>query len=236
MATAQTQRQQESVGVLRRLWEQVNPFAPTPRASAEQLTNTAYQVVTPALLQVESADEARAVLRTMVEDPGRMAEALGRVPLGEAADEARPLLQAVLDDVDQFPSMRGPFDRQTFIADLDTAMIVRALEMSVVTDVEVTGYRAFANGFKGLMSEFYLRTPGYAMRNAVGDLITVAWDGCMTFDSRANIDDFFTRFGPATRRVSNAVAAGAQTEVSASRLPGVLGRISQRLGQAISAQ
>ena len=225
---------------LSKLWEKYNPFAATPRAAAETMAGTAYQVVTPAIMQVESADEARAMVRAMVENPQALTGTLGNVPLSQAAQDARPLLAQVvgdLDDAKKFPSLVAPeFDRFGFLADLDTAMAERALEMTGAATETPTRYQQFANGFRSTMSEYYLRTPGYAIRNAAGDLMTMAWDGVATLDGRGAIDDFMTRFGPTTRRVSEAAAAGAEAEIAGSKLPGLLGEVSGQLGTWIGSQ
>jgi len=224
---------------LSKLWQKYNPFAATPRAAAETLAGTAYQVVTPAIMQVESADEARAMVRAMVENPQALAGTLGNVPLSQAAQEARPLLAQVvgdLDDAKKFPSLVGPFDRFGFLADLDTAMAERALEMTGAATEKVSWYQQKANLFRTTMSEYYLRTPGYAIRNAAGDLMTMAWDGVGTLDGRGAIDDFLERFGPTTRRISESAAAGGQAEIAGSKLPGLLGEASGGLGRWIGSQ
>jgi len=224
---------------LSKLWQKYNPFAATPRAAAETLAGTAYQVVTPAIMQVESADEARAMVRAMVENPQALTGTLGNVPLSQAAAEARPLLAQVvgdLDDAKKFPSLVGPFDRFAFLADLDTSMAERALEMTGAATETTTKYQQFANGFRSTMSEYYLRTPGYAIRNAAGDLMTMAWDGVGTLDGRGAINDFLERFGPTTRRISESAAAGGQAEIAGSKLPGVFGEASGQLGAWIGSQ
>ena len=230
----------QQVGALRRLWERINPFAPTARATAETMAGTAYQVVTPAVLQVENADEARAMVRAMVENPQALTGALGNIPLSQAAEEARPLLAQVLDDLGdarKFPSLGGgEFDRLGFLADLDAAMAERALEMTGAAVETKSGYQRFVDGFRSTMSEYYLRTPGYAIRNAIGDTMTMAYDGVASLDGRGAIDDFMERIGPTTRRVAESAAAGSQAEIAGTRLPGKLGELSGRWGAVIGQQ
>ena len=229
----------ENAGMLRRLWERFNPLAPTPRAEAEIATNMTYQVMGPALERVESAEEARAMVRALVEDPGRLVGGMGALPVSQAAEEVRPLLEAVAGKVDGFKSMRGAeFDRLGFLEELDRAVADAAMELAGVGAKEPGTYQAFANGFRHTMSEFYLRTPGYAMRNALGDYVTMAWDGVVTLAGRADVDDYLERFGPTVRRIAGR-AAGPQVEVGETVLKGLLeplGEVSKRAGRWIGAQ
>ncbi len=230
----------ENLGMLGEMFARYNPLAPTERAAAEMMAGTTYQVVSPAVMQVESADEAQAMVKALAADPQRLAPVLGNVPVSEAAAEAGPLLQQVVGDLDDaklFPSLRSPeFDRMAFLADLDEALILRALEMTGASEKTLSGYQKFASGFKSVMSEAYLRTPGYATRNAQGDLVTMAWDGLLSLDGRSQIDDFLARFGPTTRRVGGAPAGSQVLTGEGSVLPGMLGRASGGLGQWIGAQ
>jgi len=197
------------VKALRGVWERMNPLAPTERAAAETAANTVYQVVTPGLMEVDSADGARAMVRALVEEPGRLVQGLGAVPVSEAAEEARPLLAAVAGKLDDFKSLRpGKFDRLAFLEELDGAVMDTALEIAGVGKKERGAYRQFVDGYRGLTGEFYLRTPGYAARNAMGDLVTMAWDGVLTLDGRGQIDDFLKRYGPTTRRMRGGYLAG----------------------------
>lgn len=226
----------ERIGGLRQVWEKVNPLAPTPRAEAERLAGAAYQVASPAVWEVGSAEEARAVVRGLVEDPGAIARAVP-VAGSELAEEARPLLAAVLEDLDdttQFKSLAagGEFRRERFLAELDTAMMGKALERTGASAETANAYKRWADGYRDAMSKFYLRTPGYAIRNASGDLVTMAWDGLLTFDGRGQIDDFMTRFGPTTRRVSEGIAGGPQTLAVTGEQRGLVGAMEKVTGPA----
>ena len=228
----------DAARVLREVFEKYNPLAPTERAAAETAANTVYQVVTPGLMEVGSADEAKAVVRALVDDPARLMGAMGPIPVSEAAEEARPLLEAVAGKLDDFKSLRGrEFDRLAFLEELDAAVMDTALELGGVGAEEVGAYRKFANGYRSLTSEFYLRTPGYASRNAMGDLVTMAWDGVLTLDGRGQIDDFLKRYGPTTRRMRGVAGGPQAVEMLAreSRLPGVLGKASRWAGKKIGA-
>jgi len=224
-----------------RAWDRYNPLAPTSRAIGETASNKAFQVVAPMIDGADSADEAAGIVRQMVENPRTLKRRFGNVPVSRMAEESRPVLAAVvadLDDVEKFPSLYADvFSKADFLADLDTNVAAKAMGMAGVGEQEIGAYRKFASKFKSVMSEFYLGTPGYGVRNAISDGFTQLWDGTLSLASRGEIDDYLRRAGTPTRRIRG-MAAGSQelAERGGSALPGIVGQASDAMGKFLGKQ
>jgi len=223
-----------------RLWKRINPFELTPMAKAQQSANGAYQVGSLIIEHADGPEEAKALVRALADNPGRLVDELGSVPASQMAREAQPVFREVLGKLDDMQSLRK-WDRWEFVSELSDAMLdaAKTLEGVPTTAAEAaaakSGYRRFADGFRHTMSEFYLRTPGYAIANATSDLTTMATDGVLSLDGVGEIDDFLKRIGPTTRRIAGATG-GQQVMAQGSKLPGALGRVSETAGRWISRQ
>lgn len=220
-----------------RMWKRVNPFELTEASRARQAVDDAGVVVGTLLADTQNADEAVDVLRRFAEEPESLRGLVGDLPEWTRAQEARGLLRKVADRLDEMPSVKaarsgGPWNPAEFVLDLDNAVLeaLSTAERAEDGGQALLDYKRFADNYRGLMSEFYLRTPGYAVRNAAGDLMTMATDGVLDLNGWETVARDLKRIGPTTRRVTEALAGGVgaaqRAEIgSGSRLGKLVGSI-----------
>lgn len=238
----------EDVSWLQRTWRKANPFQRTPAAVADRQATAAHLVTTVTTAEAQTADEAAELMRRLAQDPDSLTPYLGQVPVSRRAEEIRPVLQQVadrMDDAEAFPSLhRGEFNPAYFRADLDRNLIDAAEDLAGVgQQVERGRYRRFADSYRSLTSELYMRTPGYVVRNTIGDMVTMAYDGAISFRSLDDQMQYVERIGTPTPRLGG-IVGGAEAEIGArmvgegaeaverrTRLPGFVGDVSEYIGE-----
>lgn len=229
-------------GWLGRAWEKVNPFRFTDEAVARRAANEVGVVVGGVVADAPTGQEAAARVAALVNEPERLRPLLGSVPEWAATGRTRERLAQVAAEVPTLPSVKAAdFNPAQFTLELDDLLMKALRPAERAQRGGVLGkYEALVGNVQGLLSEFYLRTPGYAVRNALGDLVTLAYDGLATTDRWDDVAGYLRRFGPTTPRVERAIRGGAQgaqelAEVGESSRVGRLvgGLLGEKAGEGI---
>jgi len=184
-----------------------SPIARTPRAVAQTAANNTVQIFGTLLEGVETPGEAMEITHRFLVDPGTLVPRFGGLVVSDEADGVRQLLARVvnaLDDPDMFPD--EVFSRNEYLMELGNQAMYQSLRAQGVSAREVSLYERMVGKVKGLMSNLYLTSPGYAARNWQSDVVTAAWDGSLSTASRGAVDDLITNLGVATWRLGGEAA------------------------------
>jgi hypothetical protein len=169
----------------------------TDASRARVRSGLALQVVKDVALSSASAAEATDRLARLVLDPEGLAQEapqLGSMPKSIRAQIARPVIVESIDRLGKLPSLTdAEWNPLRFLADVNDVLYASAKGVEKVQDRDPNPIIRFGDSVRSWMGEFYLRWPGYIMRNAASDYVTMATDGLLSFDSGAEIQQWFSR-------------------------------------------
>lgn len=241
-STGETLAQKAKAGFLKTingaLDKGVSLFKYTPETQAKILTGTAYQQM--GNLVVDAADGAQAMrhLDAFVNDPKALAETFGRVPQGVAAEAARPVIKDTLEKLRQLPAVKaGEWNPAQFLKEADDVLSKQAQVLAKVKPREqLPAWQRWAQTAKSAMSEFYLKTPGYVVRNWTSDNAIATMDGLRMFENMDTVTKELAQFGVLTNRVDGALTEAGATAIGdagkglLSNVP-VIGAVQNKIGQ-----
>lgn len=221
----------------------INPFGLTDEAATRVALSDAGVIYGTLLAQTDSAEEGVNVLRAMYRDPDSLVHYVGNMGDWTRSSQARSLLGEVVDELEKLPAYKAAqagaqYNPAQLLVDLDDAIYNKIAQYDQAKGI-LAPYQRFQENAKGLMSEFYLRTPGYAIRNTASDLNTMFTDGIGTFDGWDTITGYLDRFGPTTRRVQDGIAGGLgqaqRAQIGESRLAKLLGGRDTIIGRTVNS-
>lgn len=191
-------------------------FSYTPATQAKVQAGLAFKQVGQLTLDAETGMDAVATLRQFVDNPRALADTFGNVPLSIEAEAARPVVQGALEQLEKLPSMKAavwnPID---FISEATPVLQDAANAVAGFDPTKpLPAWQRWAQAAKAWMSEFYLRTPGYIIRNAVGDTTVATMDGLRMFENYDQVLTDLREFGATTRRVAETMPGSTVTETT----------------------
>ena len=230
-----------------RAWKKISPFTVTGPSEARQAVSRSSVVIGTLLSESQDAEDAVDLFKRFITDPQSLAPVIGNLGLWGRSKEARKLLAPFVDGIEELPSIKAALEGGAAFHAGDFLLEIDDLLMKVLAKADATGpkglidYQRFADNYRSLMSEFYLRTGGYALRNTSSDLVTLANDGLLTFDGFDTVIGDLTKIGPITPRVERAIRGVGLGLAEEMQMGGksVLGKIVGRTighgaGEAVS--
>jgi len=193
-------------------WWRNYGFGPSACAAVRTRADEAFEVVAGLTRNLKDPNSALQILTDWVADPTSI-KGFGNLPISPAARDAIEIIAPILDDLSSFKSVQkafetGRFSPTWFLKELDTHLFLSAMDVLSVA-AEPLGKRGKAfRWFMNTMSNLYLKLSGYAIRNMLGDLVTMGFDGKLIWTNPRTIDDFLTAIGPTTARIVNNKARG----------------------------
>lgn len=185
----------------------------TERAQAGQQAQSAIDFVS---RLTKGADSPWTVIQRftgMIQDPHevmRDAPELGNIPISVRAEMAKPVMTSdyVLKELPNLESLNQPeFNHARFMVEFQDLAQRAAARINGVGEKPPTALEKIVGAQKAVMGEMYLRNPGYVFKQVMSDYATMAADGVVSFDSRAQIDDFMARMGVSKPEISNELNA-----------------------------
>jgi len=208
----------------------INPFEFTAESKANLANAETFEIVSNLLADADTAEEAATRLTFFRTNPGEAAKVYGRVLDSAAGRRTAATLRDLDLDAVEWLAPGRQFSPAAVAMELhDMARPVLEARYGVQP---ATGYRKFAKGFKSFMSQFYMNlNPGYAIRNALNNAVTLAWDGLGGLDRPEDLQRYLDEVAvlPARLQMNR---GGAVAELAGDyQLPGVLGKLSERGGR-----
>jgi len=218
---------QEVKGKAQRLFE----F--TPETQARVTSGIAWRQVAGIASEAETPAETVARLRQFVENPKALVDVMGNVQLSVEAEAARPVLKEALPALEKLAmrqAQSGRFDPAEWAVGMSEALLEAGKKVAKVDPA------AKASGLQTLkqwMGEFYLRTPGYLIRNAVSDTLIAQTDGLRMFERMDDVRKGLDKFGLTTRRAASGAGGLLEEMAPASKLSNVpiVGAWQNKMGE-----
>lgn len=218
-------------------------FIYTPATQAGVMSGSAYKQVSNLTVDASSADEALGLIKQYVNDPQALAGSVGQWVNSVDAEIARPVLKAALPELEKSAASgkwldaAGEFNPAQFLVDVVPQFETQANAIAKYDPtVKKTGAARVAADAKAWMSEFYLRTMGYVVRNMIGDTAVAVGDGLRMGERMDTVQRDLNKFGVYSQRVSEALAGQAgkagMLEGQTSKLSNVpvIGAIQNKIG------
>jgi phospholipid N-methyltransferase len=214
---------------------QLAEYVPQTRAHVQD--GLALDVVNTLVQDAASPNEVVNRLASFVYMPEQLTDKFGNVPISVKGEIARPVVTDTIDKIAALPSMQAErFNPIQFLAEYEQLSSQAARKINNVLPMDQRPkIEQLASSVKQWMGEFYLRNPGYIIRNAISDTATVAQDGLLVRDSVASMNDYLGKFGIRSQDIvggksgfDGELVNGAQKS-KFSNVP-VLGAIQNKLG------
>lgn len=208
-------------------------FEFTPETQARVTSGIAWRQVAGIASEAETPAETVARLKQFVENPKALVDVMGNVPLSVEAEAARPVLKAALPELEKLAlrqAQGGRFDPAEWAVGMSEALLNAGKKVAGVdTSAKASGLQAL----KQWMSEFYLRTPGYLIRNAVSDTLIAQTDGLRMFEKMDDVRKGLDKFGMTTRRAASGAGGLLEEIAPASKLSNVpiVGAWQNKMGE-----
>ncbi|MFM8331805.1 MAG: hypothetical protein ACKN9T_08960, partial [Candidatus Methylumidiphilus sp.] len=187
-------------------------FGFTPNTQAHLMTGQAWKQVGEVLMNAENAGDAAKMLEQLAHDPAQLVTLMGNGPVSLAAEMGRPAIQGALGKltelIPEFTRADGALDTARYFDAAGQALEAAAKAAIPGAGAEATGIFKLAGQVKGLMSEFYLKTPGYIIRNFASDTMTASIDGLRMFENMGTVTRELDQLGVTTKRMME----GAKTQ------------------------
>ena len=136
---------------------------------------------------------------TFVAAPEQLIPELGNLPVSVRAEAARPVIEKIINQIPELPSMAdqaAPLNYGAFLADLDGLTNQAAREVVGVKPMaERSAIEKLAHAQKRIMGEFFLRSPGFIIRNAISDTVIAAQDGLHAREGFEAMRQYLDGFG-----------------------------------------
>lgn len=190
---------------LAKYWEKLRAY--TPVTQAKQLAGTAFTQLGAMINDAPTGADALQVVERFAKDPDSLMAMFGATPKNLYSEAARPVVADALEQVKKLPSVTAAeFNPVQFLAEAMPAFedAARKLVGAPAKGIKETGLLATLNTAKQWMSEFYLKTPGYIIRNYLSDNAIATMDGLNMFDDMKTVRNRLDKFGATTARVQNA--------------------------------
>lgn len=190
---------------LGKTWTAVRRY--TPVTAAKRLAGTAFTQLGAMINDAPTGADALAVIQKFIENPDSLMATFGAVPRNLYSEAARPVVKAAFEKLKALESLKAPkFNAMAFLAEAMQPMedAARVIAGAPKAGEKMTGLLAFAQSAKGWMSEFYLKTPGYIIRNYLSDNAVATMDGLSMFDNMDQVRARLEKFGITTSRVNAA--------------------------------
>jgi hypothetical protein len=198
----------------------------TPETSARVLAGTTYEQLGNVLADAQTGAEAAERLKLFVEDPAKLTVQFGAVPVSVSAEVARPVVKDTYKQLSKLPSLRADeFNIGAFLKEADEINMSAAEKLAGVNRNAVKpAWQRWSQAAKSWMSEFYLKTPGYVIRNFLSDNSIATMDGLRMFENMDNVTRELEQFGVTSRRMGQGIGNLAEDigyESKLAKIPGI---------------
>lgn len=206
----------------------------TPSTQGKVLSGITFQQMGTVLSGAQTGPEAAQLLRTYVENPEALVQVMGHVPVSVDAEVARPVLKDMMGKLENLPSLSADqFNIADFLKQVDPILSEASNKIAGFNpDAALPAWQRWTQAAKSWMSEFYLKTPGYIVRNWLGDNGFATMDGLRMFENMDTVTRELDQFGTLTERLAKGTGGALEEAGIASRLSKVpvLGTIQNKIG------
>lgn len=206
----------------------------TPATTAKIQSGTAFQQIGTLINDARTSDEALDIIRRYTINPQSLTDTFGRVPVSIQAEVARPVVVDAWAELKKLPSLKSPdFSPVEFMREAGPVLQDTANRLQNFDPDKLSTAQKFFQSAKAWMSEFYLRTPGYIIRNWVSDNTVKAMDGLRFYENYDNVLKDMDKFGVTTDRIMSGIGGIGEEIGPSSKLKNVpiIGPIQESLGK-----